>query len=498
MSTGERMRYVLSVDAGTTSVRCLAFGPGCELLAEDQLDFPQHCPSDGLVEQDPMDILDVAVRCIRSCVSRLGKDGCVALSIANQRETTVVWDRYTGKPVYPAIVWQDRRTATECERMKDCEPRVHHVTGLRMDAYFSATKIAWILDHVEGARGRAERGELLFGNVDSWLVWNLTSGREHRTDTTNASRTMLFDIERLEWSDEMLDLFRVPRCILPEVLPSDAVFGVTDEGLIGVSVPITGVIGDQQSALFGQSCLEDGDIKVTFGTGGFLLMNIGQSPERSDDGLVTTVAWSLGGRTSYAIEGSVYIAGEAVQWIRDDLGLISESAETEGLATSVPDTAGCYLVPAFVGLGAPYWDQEARGTLVGLSRRVDRRHIARAVLESMAYQTYDVLRCMEPCCPERIRSIKVDGGASANGFLCQFLADITGTEVVRPSCIEATAMGCARIAGVAVGLWEPDTRSVTRSDVFVPRMDEDRRRALLEGWRRAVGTARHWSSDRMG
>lgn len=492
--------YVLSIDAGTTSVRCMLFGHGGEVLAVSQAPLTQHYPGPGMVEHDATEMRNLCRSCIGDCLFRPGIEasGCVAVGITNQRETVVVWDRRTGTPVYNAIVWQDRRTADFCEEMRSegLEAEVHSKTGLQIDAYFSGTKVRCILDNVDGARDAAEHGHLLFGTVESWLIWNLTSGKVHATDYTNASRTMLFDINELDWDDSLLDMMSIPRTMLPEPCPPGHIFGCTDPGVAGVSAPISGAIGDQQAALFGQGCHGRGDVKITFGTGGFLLMNIGEEPRMSSQGLLTTVACGHGNAPCYAIEGSVYIAGAVVQWLRDELQILEDSAQTEAMAESVPDTAGCYIVPAFVGLGAPYWDQNARGIIVGLTRGTNRCHMARAALESIAYQAWDVIRAMEEDTGIDMVSVKVDGGASANDFLCQFLADITGLEVQRPKCIESTALGAAYLAGITVGFWE-DSEEVRSKWVldrrFEPSMCGFRRDECLNGWRRAVRCAEIWS-----
>ncbi len=492
--------YILSVDAGTTSVRCMLFGRGGEVLAASQRPIAQHYPGDGMVEHDAMEIWAACRDTVRDCLSRPGADpgGCRAVGITNQRETVVVWDRVTGEPVCNAIVWQDRRTSDACGRLRESgsAETVLGRTGLRIDPYFSGTKLAWILDNVPGARARAEAGELLFGTVESWLIWRLTGGRVHATDYSNASRTMMFNIAELSWDADLLDMLGVPAAMLPEPLPTGHVFGMTDPREVGIEVPIASAAGDQQAALFGQACFDPGDVKITFGTGGFLLMNLGGEPRITSNGLLTTVAWESGDGPVYALEGSVYIAGAAIQWLRDELRVVEGSAETGAMAESVEDTCGCYLVPAFVGLGAPYWAQDARGVIVGLTRATNRNHIARAALESMAYQANDVIRAMEADSGTAMRSIRVDGGASANDFLCQFLADITGVEVERPGCIESTALGAAYMAGLTVGFWRDldEIRGNWSLDRrFSPSMPQGRREELISGWHRAVGCARLWS-----
>lgn len=492
--------YIMSIDAGTTSVRCMLFGHSGEVLAVSQRPLTQHYPGDGMVEHDASEIWRLCLDTARECLSRPGVDpsGCLAVGITNQRETTVVWDSSTGRPVCNAIVWQDRRTMDICQDLVDrgLSEEVLSRTGLQIDAYFSGTKIRWILDNVPGASDLAADGGILFGTVESWIIWNLTGGRVHATDWSNASRTMLFNIHSLDWDPFILDTLGIPRTMLPEPFPSGHVFGMTDPETIGISVPISSAMGDQQAALFGQTCFDRGDVKITFGTGGFLLMNLGSEPSLSSEGLLTTVAWNSSGRATYALEGSIYIAGAAVQWLRDELQIVEESAETERMARCVDDTCGCYVVPAFVGLGAPYWVQNARGVILGLTRATDRNHIARAALESIAFQANDVVRAMESGSGTPMHSIKVDGGASANDFLCQFLADITGMDVERPRCIESTALGAAYMAGLTIGFWngEDDLRenwSLGRR--FEPSMSPDRRDELIRGWRHAVRCARIWS-----
>lgn len=484
--------YVVAVDAGTTSVRSMAFGHDGSVLAISQRNLRQIYPGDGLVEHDPIEIWDAALNTLKDCLSKMGDPGgCKAIGITDQRETTVVWDRDTGLPVHNAIVWQDRRTSDICREIRDSghSETILSKTGLRVDPYFSGTKLKWILDNVPGMRRRAEEGDLLFGTVESWLIWCLTSGSVHKTDHSNASRTMMFDINRLDWDDDILEILNVPRCMLPEPVPCSHMFGNTDPETVGASIPIASAIGDQQSALFGQSCLDDGDIKITFGTGGFLLMNTGDSPAVPASGMLSTVAWTLNGRTNYALEGSVYIAGAAVQWLRDELQIVEASWETERMAESVEDTCGCCIVPAFTGLGAPYWLQDARGVITGLTRATNRCHIARAALESIAYQAHDVIRAMESDSGKRINTIKVDGGASANGFLCQFLADITGAVVERPKCIESTASGAAYMAGLTVGFWDglDDIRDMWSLDRrFEPIMADSVRKEKLDGWYSAL------------
>jgi glycerol kinase len=492
-------KYVMALDQGTTSSRAVLFDRRGAIVATAQRELPAIYPQPGWVEQDPNAILDTQLGAATEAIAGAGitPQDIAAIGITNQRETTIVWDRDTGKPVHNAIVWQCRRTARMCDELSEGgwgEP-VRSKTGLVIDPYFSATKVKWILDNVPGARSRAEKGDLLFGNVDTWLIWNLTGGRVHSTDYSNASRTMLFNIHSLEWDDEILGELDIPRSMLPEVAPSSAVYGDTEESTLGAPVPIAGTAGDQQAALFGQACFREGMTKNTYGTGCFLLMNTGQAAVASENGLLTTIAWGVDGRIDYALEGSVFIAGAAIQWLRDELGLIESAAESEKLAAGVEDTSGVYVVPAFVGLGAPYWDASARGTIVGLTRGARREHIVRAALESMAYQAADVLRAMEEDLGASLPELRVDGGAAVNDFLMQFQADILGVPVVRPDVVETTALGAAYLAGLAVGYWGSmgDIEGNWRVQrTFEPGMDDGRRAALLDGWRRAVERAKDW------
>ena len=486
--------YLMALDQGTTSSRCILFDRSGEIRAEVHREFRQFYPQNGWVEQDPVEIWESQLTAAREAMRQLNVTAgqIAAIGITNQRETTVVWDRLTGKPIYPAIVWQCRRTAKVCEKLKSdgFETLIREKTGLLADPYFSATKLGWILQNVAGAAERAKRGELLFGTVDCWLIWNLTGGKVHATDPSNAARTMLFDIHKTAWDPELLDLFDIPSGMLPQVLPSAGRFGETAAELFGEPIPIAGVAGDQQAALFGQRCFEPGDVKNTFGTGGFLLMNTGATPVKSTQGLLTTVGWKIGNRTTYVLEGSVFISGAAIQWLRDGLGLIKSAAETEAMAKSIPDNGGVYFVPAFVGLGAPYWDPYARGSIYGLTRAVKPEHFARAALESMAYQTVDVIEAMQKDAPIPIGSVRVDGGASANNFLLQFQADILNLPITRPSCIETTALGAAFLAGLGSGYYrdrEELTQSCASGKTFAPTMEESARESLLAGWHRAVG-----------
>ena len=485
-------KYVMALDAGTTSNRCIIFDREGNQIAVSQKEFKQIYPHPGWVEHDPMEIwatqLGVAQEAI--LMARTEAKEIAAIGITNQRETTIVWDKNTGLPVYNAIVWQCRRTADYCETLeKDYEDMIREKTGLKVDAYFSGTKIRWILENVPGAREKAEKGDLLFGTVDTWLIWNLTRGKAHVTDYSNAARTMLFNIHTLQWDDEILELLDIPKCMLPEVRPSSEVYGETDYTLFGDGIKIAGAAGDQQAALFGQTCFKPGEAKNTYGTGCFLLMNTGETPVTSTNGLVTTIAWGLNGKVEYALEGSIFVAGAAIQWLRDEMGLVENSPASERYARMVEDTNGVYMVPAFVGLGAPYWDPYARGAIVGLTRGANRNHVIRATLESLAYQTWDVLHAMEADSGIRLDSLKVDGGACANDFLMQFQADMIRAEVRRPVCIETTAMGAAYLAGLAVGYWssQEDVKSNWQvSGSFVPQMDAKLAQEKLDGWHAAV------------
>lgn len=495
-------QYLMALDQGTTSSRCILFDRQGNICSQVNREFRQFYPNDGWVEQDPTEIWASQMGVAVEAMQKLGitTDQIDAIGITNQRETVIVWEKETGKPIYPAVVWQCRRTAEFCSELKKqgVEKEIHARTGLLADPYFSATKLAWILDHVSGARERAERGELFFGTIDSWLIWNLTKGKVHATDPSNAARTLLFNIHTMQWDEELLRLFRIPAAMLPEVLPSSGVFGMSDPSLFGKEIPIAGVAGDQQAALFGQCCFDAGDVKNTYGTGGFLLMNTGDVPVDSTEGLLTTVGWKIGDKTRYVLEGSVFMCGAIIQWLRDGLKLFRHARETEEMAKSVPDTAGVYLVPAFVGLGAPYWDAYARGTIMGLTRAAKREHIVRAALEAMAYQTADVLNAMQKDVPFPIRSVRVDGGASANNFLLAFQSDILGINILRPSCVETTALGTAYLAGLGVGYYSDldQIRSDRKPEqIFSPTMLEDRRKELLRGWHRAVERSLRWAES---
>ena len=498
---GEEMsgikQYVMALDQGTTSSRCILFDREGNQVSCVQREFTQIFPKPGWVEHDPMEIWSSQISVAVEAMSRagVGAEGIAAIGITNQRETTIVWDKKTGIPVYNAIVWQCRRTADKADELKakGYSELITEHTGLLPDAYFSATKLAWILDNVEGVRERAERGELLFGTVDTWLIWKLTGGEAHVTDYTNASRTMLFNIHDFSWDKEILKLLNIPECMLPKVMPSSCVYSVTSKCLIGDGIPIAGAAGDQQAALFGQCCFEEGDAKNTYGTGCFLLMNTGSKAVRSSNGLITTIA--AGARKEapvYALEGSVFVAGASIQWLRDEMQLISSAAETELYCNEVPDTNGVYVVPAFTGLGAPWWNQYARGIITGLTRGASKAHVIRATVESLAYQSWDVISAMEADAGIKLRELKVDGGASANSFLMQFQSELLGGKVIRPKCIETTALGAAYLAGLAVGYWK-DEEEIKRNQkidtVFSPSISESKRREALEGWREAVKRA---------
>ena len=493
-----QQRYVVALDQGTTSSRAIIFDHDARIVAVSQREFTQHYPQPGWVEHDPMEIWATQSSTLTEALAKSGihNDEIAAIGITNQRETTVVWEKATGKPVYNAIVWQCRRTAAICEELKErgLDNYVRENTGLLLDAYFSGTKVKWILDNVEGAREKAERGELLFGTIDTWLIWKMTNGEVHVTDPTNASRTMLYNIRDLQWDGHILQELGIPASMLPEVRPSSEIYGYTTRGG-GAHIPIAGIAGDQQAALFGQLCFEKGMAKNTYGTGCFLLMNTGETPVKSDSGLLTTIAVGPTGNVNYALEGSVFMGGATIQWLRDELRLIDDATDTGYFAGKVKDSNGVYLVPAFVGLGAPYWDPYARGAIVGLTRGANRNHIIRAALESIAYQSRDVLDAMQKDSGIRLASLKVDGGAVANDFLMQFQSDIMGTTVVRPKLIETTALGAAFLAGLAVGFWKStaelsDKFSIDRE--FEPSLPAEQREQLYAGWQKAVTRAQHW------
>ncbi|MCC8101285.1 MAG: glycerol kinase GlpK [Clostridiales bacterium] len=496
-------KYIMALDAGTTSNRCILFDHEGNLCSIAQKEFTQHFPKPGWVEQDADEIWSTLLGVAVEAMSKIGAtaQNISAIGITNQRETAIVWDRETGVPVYRAIVWQCRRTAEYCDELaedKALVERIREKTGLVLDAYFSATKIHWILEHVDGARAKAEAGQLLFGTVETWLIWKLTRGRVHVTDCSNASHTMLFNIHTLEWDDEILRILNIPKSMLPRVTDSSCIYGMTDASFFGGEIPIAGAAGDQQAALFGQACFARGEVKNTYGTGGFLLMNTGNEPVASKSGLVTTIAWRIGGQVTYALEGSIFVSGAAIQWLRDEMRLIDSAPDTEWIAARVPDANGCYVVPAFTGLGAPYWDPYARGCIVGLTRGVNKYHIVRATLESLAYQTSDVLQAMETDSGIRLAGLKVDGGASANNFLMQVQADILNQNVYRPSCIETTAMGAAYLAGLAVGYWKgtEEIHANWRTEqVFSPQMAQEEREQRLKGWHKAVRYSFGWAKE---
>jgi glycerol kinase len=495
-------KYVLALDQGTTSSRAILFDQSGKGVGVAQKEFTQIYPKAGWVEHDAMEIWGSQMGVAREVLETMGvsPEEVAAIGITNQRETTIVWDKATGKPIYNAIVWQCRRTASICDELKakGLESYVKENTGLVVDAYFSGTKVKWILDNVEGARERAKKGELLFGNVDTWLIWNLTRGKVHCTDYSNASRTMLFNIKDLCWDSKILAEMDIPLCMLPEVKPSSCVYGHTDPQTFGgAQIPIAGAAGDQQAALFGQACFAPGMAKNTYGTGCFMLMNTGTKRVPSTNGLLTTIAWGVDGKVEYALEGSIFVAGAAVQWLRDEMKMVDNAAETEALAEAVPDTNGVYLVPAFVGLGAPYWDMYARGTIVGLTRGAGRNHVVRATLESIAFQTRDVLRAMQEDSGITLKALKVDGGAVANNFLMQFQSDILGVPVDRPMVTETTAMGAAFLAGLAVGFWKDKDEIAAKWNVdrtFKPTMAADLREAKYAGWVKAVARSRDWEA----
>lgn len=493
-------KYIMALDAGTTSNRCILFDKTGKICSMAQREFTQYFPQPGWVEHDADEIWASQLGVAVEAMNKIGAAAAdiAAIGITNQRETAIVWDRNTGEPVYHAIVWQCRRTSEYCDFLKErgLTEKFRQKTGLVIDAYFSGTKIKWILDNVPGVRERAERGEILFGTVETWLIWKLTKGAAHVTDYSNASRTMLFNINTLEWDDEILRELNIPKCMLPEVKPSSCVYGEADPSFLGGSIPIAGAAGDQQAALFGQTCFLPGEAKNTYGTGCFLLMNTGETPVFSENGLVTTIAWGLDGKVTYALEGSIFVAGAAIQWLRDEMRLIDSAADSEYMASKVKDTNGCYVVPAFTGLGAPHWDQYARGAIVGITRGVNKYHIIRATLESLAYQVNDVLAAMKADSGIELASLKVDGGASANNFLMQTQADIINAPVNRPVCVETTAMGAAYLAGLAAGYWKNKDEVVKNWAVdrtFIPSISEEDRSARIKGWNKAVKYAYGWA-----
>ena len=494
--------YILAFDAGTTSQRCLLFDKMGKIVSVAQREITQYYPHPGWVEHDASEIWATQIGVAIEAMQRINvsAEEIAAIGITNQRETTIVWDKNTGEPVMHAIAWQCRRTAEYCDALKaqGGTEMIRKKTGLELDAYFSASKIHWILENVPGAREKAERGDLLFGTVDCWLIWKLTQGNCHVTDVSNASRTMLFNIHTMTWDDDLLKLFDIPKAMLPTVCPSSSVYGETELAFFGVPIPIAGVAGDQQAALFGQTCFSAGDVKNTYGTGCFMLMNTGDTPVLSQHGLVTTVAWKIGDKISYALEGSIFVAGAAVQWLRDELRVLDTAPQSEELATAVADTNGCYVVPAFTGLGAPFWDPYARGTIVGLTRGVNRNHLVRATLESMAYQSLDVLNAMQEDAGLDFTALRVDGGAARNNFLMQFQSDMMQRPVYRPASIETTARGAAFLAGLAVGFW-PDYEALHALQAddacFTPLMSVEKRDTLQRGWHRAVRCAMGWAKE---
>ena len=495
-------KYVMALDAGTTSNRCILFNEKGEMCSVAQKEFTQFFPKPGWVEHDADEIWATQYEVAKQAMENVGATAAdiAAIGITNQRETTIVWDKATGEPVHHAIVWQCRRTAEYCDSLKDkgLVDKIREKTGLVIDAYFSGTKIRWILENVPGARQRAEAGELLFGTVETWLIWKLTKGKVHVTDYSNASRTMLFNINTLQWDDEILAELNIPKCMLPEAKPSSCVYGEADPSLFGGPIKIGGAAGDQQAALFGQTCYKAGEAKNTYGTGCFLLMNTGEKPIFSKNGLVTTIAWGLDGKVNYALEGSVFVAGASIQWLRDQLRVVDTAPDSEYMATRVKDTAGCYVVPAFTGLGAPYWDQYARGVIVGLTRGCNKYHIVRATVESLAYQVNDVLQAMKADSGIDLAALNVDGGASANNFLMQTQADISGCPVNRPSCVETTAMGAAYLAGIAVGYWKDKGDVIANTSLdrtFTPAISAEERETRIKGWKKAVKCSFGWAKE---
>lgn len=484
-------KYILTLDEGTTSARAVLFDKGGNAVSAAQREFKQIYPQPGFVEHDPVEIFSVQYAAVTEAITAIGASAeeIAAVGVTNQRETTIIWDKNTGEPIYNAIVWQCRRTSEMCDKLRadGLEEYIRKTTGLRIDAYFSATKIKWILDNVPGARDRAENGELLFGTVDTWLIWKLSGGKIHVTDRTNAARTMLYDIHSLAWDKRILEILQIPKCMLPEVRSSSEIYG--DVNILGAEIPVSGIAGDQQAALFGQKCFCEGDIKNTYGTGCFLLMNTGSTAYESKNGLITTIAADAGDNICYALEGSVFVGGAVIQWLRDELGLIASAAESEKAALSVPDSAGVYIVPAFAGLGAPYWDMYARGTICGLTRGSGKNHIIRACLEAIAYQTNDLITALKADTGLPINHIRADGGAAANNFLMQFQADISDVGVIRPAQTEATAAGAAYLAGLAVGFWKNKNEILRLPDKqteFKPAINAKHREAMTEGWKRAV------------
>lgn len=494
--------YILALDQGTTSTRAVIFDKSGNIVSIAQKEFTQIFPKPGWVEHDPMEIWASQSAMASEVLSKkeLNASNITAIGITNQRETVVVWDKKTGKPIYNAIVWQDKRTANYCDELKQQgkSKLIREKTGLVIDSYFSGTKIKWILDNVDGARTRAENGELLMGTIDSWLIWNMTKGELHITDVTNASRTLLYNINTMDWDDELLQLLNIPKSMLPKVKQSSEIYGNTDAGFLGATIPISGIAGDQQAALFGQMCTKDGMVKNTYGTGCFMLMNIGEKPIVSKNNLLTTVAWKINGKTTYALEGSIFIAGAVVQWLRDGLKIIEKSSDIENLASTVESSDGVFFVPAFAGLGAPYWNQHAQGSIFGLTRGSTDAHIARASLEAIAYQTMDVLKAMEADSGVSIKELRVDGGATVNNLLMQFQADVLNTVTVRPEIVETTVMGAAYLAGLAIGYWNSleEIQEIWKTDVFFkPKTDREEIEKGIKGWYRAIDAIEHWSKN---
>ncbi len=493
-------KYIMALDAGTTSNRCILFDAKGTICAVAQKEFRQYYPKPGWVEHDATEIWDTQLAVAREAMQQIGAEASdiAAIGITNQRETTVVWDRETGKPVGPAIVWQCRRTAEYVDSLKEAglQDKIREKTGLVLDAYFSGTKIRWILQEHPEIREKAERGDVLFGTIDSWLIWNLTGRKAHVTDYSNASRTMLFNIHTLKWDEEILSILDIPAAMLPEPVPSSCVYGMSEPSLLGGEIPIAGAAGDQQAALFGQTCFREGDAKNTYGTGGFLLMNTGTRPVTSKNGLLTSIAWGAGGEVNYVLEGSIFIAGAAIQWLRDEMRLVDSAPDSEYMAGKVKDTGGVYVVPAFTGLGAPHWDQYARGMIVGLTRGTNKSHIIRATLDSIAYEVEDVLEAMQADSGVALKALRVDGGASANNYLMQTQADLSRVPVHRPTCVETTALGAAYLAGLAVGYYKDREELLANhaiERVFEPAITEEKRDSMMNGWRRAIRTARVWA-----
>ena len=497
-----KKKYIMALDQGTTSARCILYDKQGRQISVAQKEFTQIYPHEGWVEHDPMEIWSTQIGVAQEAMLKIDAtyENIDSIGITNQRETTVVWDRRTGEPIYNAIVWQCRRTADYCDKLKErgLTDIFRKKTGLLIDPYFSATKLRWILENVEGAYQRARNGELLFGTIETWLIWKLTEGKVHVTDYSNASRTMMFNIHTLKWDEDILAELDIPEIMLPEPVPSSMIYGESHQRILGGPIRISGAAGDQQSALFGQTCFTEGEAKNTYGTGGFMLVNTGEKPVESKNGLITTIAWGIDDKVYYALEGSVFVSGATIQWLRDEVKILENAAQSERMARSVPDTAGAYIVPAFTGLGAPYWDPYARGAVLGLTRGVNRNHLVRAALESMAYQTYDLMNSMAENMGCQLRKFKVDGGACANDFLLEFQADIMDMPLYRPVCIETTSLGAAYLAGLATGYWDSTDDVISNWQVdriFQPEMDEQRRKELLAGWHKAVKCTFDWAKE---